>query len=107
MRRVACAGQRGIVRDQHKRCAFAAVELQQKIEHVLAVGAVEIAGGLVGEHDGRPQNKGAGQRHALLLAARKLDGIVIQAAAEADGVEQRARALRALPCGRLLVSFSS
>jgi len=36
----------------------------------LGVLGIEVAGGLIREYDGRPVNEGAGQCHALLLAAR-------------------------------------
>ncbi len=57
--------------------------LEQEIHHLLAGGAVEIAGRLVGQHQLRLADEGAGHRHALLLAARELCGIVADAMAEA------------------------
>ena len=55
------------------------------------VGAVEITRWLVGEHDGRIVRERAGQRDALLFAARELRRIVVRAAGQAHLVEQRPR----------------
>ena len=57
--------------------------------------AVEVAGGLVGQKNGRPDHEGAGQRDALLLAAGELDGIMIAAVGQTDAFEQLAGALAA------------
>ena len=53
---------------------------------------VEVAGRLVGEQDGRIGDQGAGDRHALLLAAGELRGVVVLAAGEADPLERGAGA---------------
>ena len=87
------AGQRRVVRHQHQRGSFALVERDQQFQHMLAVLGVEIAGGLVGQQNGRPHHEGARQGHALLLAARKLDGVMIAAIQQADAFEQFAGAL--------------
>ena len=54
---------------------------------------VEIAGRLVGDEDGGIGRKRAGERHALLLAAGQLGGIVVSAFAQADGGKLLRRAL--------------
>src|SRR5579875_788646 len=87
--------ERGIVRDQHERGAFGLVQAQQELEDVLAICRVEVACGLIGKHNGRPQNEGAGKGHALLFTAGKLDGVMIGTRAEADGIEQGACAVQA------------
>ena len=92
---VGAAGESRIVRHQHQRGSFALVQRDQQFENMLAVLAVEIAGGLVGQQNGRPHHEGARQRHALLLAAGKLDGIMIAAIQQTDAFEQFARALAA------------
>ena len=56
-----------------------APHLQQQIEDVAAVGAVEVAGGLVGEDERRIVGQRARDGHALLLAARQLRRIVMAA----------------------------
>ena len=86
------AGEKRIVRDQHQRGSFALVQRDQKFENMLAVLAVEIAGGFVGQQDGRPHHEGAGQGDALLFASGELDGIMIAAVSQADAFEQFARA---------------
>ncbi len=60
-----------------------------------AGGAVQVAGRLVGEQDGRPGGEGAGQGDPLLLAAGELAGIVVPAVAQTHGGEQLVR-----PAGR-------
>ena len=54
-----------------------------------AVGAVEIPGRLVGEHQRRIVGQRARDRHALLLAARELRRIVMAAIVQPHLVEQR------------------
>ena len=49
---------------------------------------VEVAGGLVGEHDRRPGDERARDRDALLLAARELGRPVAAAVGEADALDQ-------------------
>ncbi len=60
---------------------------------IAAGGGVEIAGRLVGEDQRRARGDGAGDGHALLLAARKLRRIMGEAMAEADRFQFRRRAL--------------
>ena len=74
-------------------------------------GGVEVAGRLVGEEQPRARHERARERDALLLAARELLRIVMQALAEADALEHlRARpgAPRALPASSSgSITFSS
>ncbi len=85
--------------DEDEGGAFDAVEFEEEFEDVGAVGGVEVAGGLVGEDDGRTQDEGAGEGDALLLAAGELDGVVMHAIAEADAGEQLAGAGQAVAFG--------
>ena len=55
---------------------------------LLAGGAVEVAGRLVGEHDRRPADERAGDRHPLPLAARELGRASEQPIAEPDPVKR-------------------
>jgi hypothetical protein len=68
----------------------AAPDLGDEVEHQVGDDggglAVEVAGRLVGEQQGRAGGQGAGQGHALLLAARQLVRIVGQARGQADTV---------------------
>ena len=61
-----------LMRDQEQGGAAFGIQREQQIGDGRAIGAVEIAGGFVGEQDLRPRRQRAGQRHALLLAAGQL-----------------------------------
>ncbi len=93
---VGVGGEDRVVGDEDEGCAFGLVEVEEELEDSGAVGGVEVAGGLVGEHDGGAEDEGAGERDALLLAAGELDGVVVEAVAEADGGEEGAGAARFL-----------
>jgi len=62
-------GERQVVRDDDDRRARLAVQLVEERDDLLARGAVEVPGGLVGEEDARAVHEGARDRDALLLAA--------------------------------------
>ena len=80
----------GVVGHHHDRLAELAVQLVHEAQHLLAGRAVEIAGRLVGHHERRVGDQGAGDRDALLLAARQLVGIVIQPVGQAHHLQRRA-----------------
>jgi hypothetical protein len=63
------------------------VEAGEQVHDHLAVAGVEVAGGLVGEDHARRARQGAGDRHALLLAAGQLRRQMLGARAEADGLK--------------------
>ena len=69
--------------DQDERRAVGARQLEQEVHDLLAGGAVEIAGRLVGQQELGPTHEGAGDGDALLLAARELRGVVADAMARA------------------------
>ena len=60
------------------------VLLEQAIDDELTGIAVEVPGRFVGEQQLWSGDEGAGDRHALLLAARQLAGIMGQTVIEAD-----------------------
>ena len=66
---------------------------RRSVEDLAAGARVEVAGRLVGEHDRRPRDERAGDRHALLLAAGELGRAVAEALREADLVGQLAHPL--------------
>ena len=76
-----------------RACAY----LQQQVDDVPAVRAVEIAGRLVGQDQRRIVGQRARDRDALLLAARELRRVVMPAIVQPDFVEQRLRARRRIP----------
>ena len=73
-RAVGVGGQRGVVGHQHQGRPARAVQAREQLDDLRAGGGVEVAGGLVGEQEGGPRGEGAGERDALLLAARELAG---------------------------------
>src|SRR5438067_8004696 len=85
----------GIVR-HHDQRRPALVQLGEQLHHRLTVLRVEVPGRLVGEEDERIARDGAGDRHALLLAAGELAGHVACAVAHADAVEGVLDALLAI-----------
>ena len=87
-------GHRRIVGDQHQGGPLAGAQLGQQLQDAAAGGAVEVAGGLVGEQDRRPGGEGAGEGDPLLLAARELARVVVAAVGEADGGQQLVGARR-------------
>src|SRR5712692_6497236 len=69
--------------DQHDGVALAVQALERRHD-LVAGGAVEVAGGLVGQQDGGVVHQGASDGHALALAAGELVGLVIHAVLEID-----------------------
>jgi hypothetical protein len=63
----------------------------------LGIFGVEIAGGLIGEHDFRLIDDGAGDGHALLLSAGKLGWAMAQAASEAEQLRDDLKTVRIEP----------
>ena len=77
------------------------VEPLEQVEDLVGRLAVEVAGGLVGEQQRRVGDDRARDRDALLLAARELARVVVEAVAEPDDLEResaRARGARGRSC---------
>ena len=66
-----------IVRDHYDRLIKSIVQLAKHLQNQFRVFRIEIAGRFVSQDNGRPVHDGARQRHALLLAARKLEWLVM------------------------------
>ena len=75
--------------------APAALSSSSSAMRAFAGGAVQVAGGLVGEHDRRPVDQRAGDRHPLALAAGELRRPGRRAVGEADGGQRLERATAA------------
>ncbi len=71
----------GLVRDHQHGDAVVHVQAPQQLHDLAAALGVEVAGGLVGQQHRRLGDDGAGDRHALLLAARQLGRRVVLPAA--------------------------
>src|SRR4029077_8625634 len=67
--------------------AQGALNFLQEQQDLLAGGAVEIAGGLVGEENSGAIHQGAGERSALLFASGELAGAMLAAGAQADALK--------------------
>src|SRR6185437_13515019 len=77
-----------IVGHHHEAGTPLAVELEHQGKDRLRIGAVQIAGGLIGQDDLRLCHERAGHRSALPLSAGKLVRSVLQALAEADTLQE-------------------
>src|ERR1039457_1623844 len=75
---------RPFVGDENDRQAAFAIERPDRPKNLLGRLRVEVARRLVGEQDRRVVDQGAGHRHALLLAAGELVGMVARALGEAE-----------------------
>ena len=73
--------------DEHQRGPALGDQLEHQGGDKAGGRGVEIAGGLVGEQQFRADGQGAGDRDALLLAARELVRVVVMAGAEPDPLE--------------------
>ena len=76
------------MRDDDDRAPGGA-DLVEDAQHLLAAGAIERAGRLVGKDDVGIVDQRAGDRDTLLLAARELAWPVIDAAPHAEPPQQR------------------
>ena len=74
--------------DDDHRQPLLLVETSEQRDHVLAGAAVEVAGRLVTHEDRRAVDECPGDRHALLLAAGELGGMVVEPVGEADALER-------------------
>ncbi|MCY1453089.1 hypothetical protein D9M71_700590 [compost metagenome] len=61
-----------------------ASQLHQHVEHLVDHLRVQRRGGLVEQHDPRLHAQRPGNRHALLLAAGQLAGVLVRLAFDAD-----------------------
>src|ERR1700733_5737745 len=82
---VAAMRQRDVVRHKYQRHAALGMFGEQEIDDLLAGGLIKVAGRLVSPQNGWIGRERAGERNALLLAAGKLRGIMMQPIAKAHG----------------------
>ena len=59
----------------------------------MLVRRVQVAGGFVGQNDGRLVDQGAGDGHPLLLAAGKLVGMMVDAVGQAHPFQRLPRSV--------------
>jgi hypothetical protein len=76
-----------VMGDENRRGADCALDLAQLDLHLLAQLGVKVGQRLVQQQDARAYHQRAGQRHALLLAARHAPGIAVGEGAEPHQVE--------------------
>jgi hypothetical protein len=89
-------GDGGVVRDEHQGDALALLQLDKQVEHRAPSLAVEVAGGFVGEQETGIGSESAREGYALLLAARKLGGVMVAAFGKADLGEERVGGIAAV-----------
>ena len=88
----------GVVGDHDDGLAVLAVQHLQQVQHLVGGLAVEVAGRLVADQQGRIGDQRAGDGDALRLAAGQFAGLVLGAVGEADQGQRRlALALRCAP----------
>src|SRR5258705_3136327 len=78
-RPVGVAGGGGVVGDHDDRLAEVVDRLAEEAQHLGPGPGIEVAGGLVGEHDPGPGGQRPGHRHPLLLPTRQLGRPVAEA----------------------------
>src|SRR5581483_12484163 len=79
-------------------CSMRALDLlAQQSQHAVGRVRIEIASGLIGEHEARLVNQRAGDRNALQLAARQLARHAARSRAQVDLRQHVARASLRLP----------
>ena len=89
-----------LVGDQHHRHALAR-HLLQHLQHLADQLGIERRGDLVEQHQLRLHGERAGDRDALLLAARELVGIGVDLVLEPDAAQHVARRSRAPAAGAM------
>ena len=97
MMRIAARRDRAVMGHQHERRAVRGVQVEQQLDDARAGRRVEVAGRLVGEQDGGLGHESAGDRDALLLAARELARVMAESRLEAHLPEHHARFRAGVP----------
>src|SRR2546422_2873628 len=87
-------GQLRVVRYHHQDGLLPLVQLEQQRSHHIGRRLIEVARRLVAEQQKRLPDQGTRQRYALLLAARKLGGAMVQSVGQPHLLEQLARPRR-------------
>ena len=64
---------------------------------MLPIARIQISRRLVGQHNRRFQDKGAGKRHTLLLASRELHRIVMKSIRQSNGLQKSSGVFFAVP----------
>ena len=83
-----------IVRDHYDRLIKSIVQLAKHLQNQFRVFRIEIAGRFVRQDNRRPVDDGARQGDALLLAARKLEWLVMHLVFQVQHSENLAAAIR-------------
>src|SRR5579862_4225064 len=84
----------GIVGDHDDGLTEIFVQLPENFKNGVGTTSIEIAGGLISKDDFRLVDEGAGDGHALLLAAGEFRGLVIEASGDAEELGEDVEAVR-------------
>src|SRR5215510_12929287 len=76
------------MRDQNKGGAFLSIQLHQQLQHVPSILGIKIPRRLIGQQYSRLHHERARKRDTLLLATRKLHGIMISTFDQSDVLQQ-------------------
>ena len=82
----------GIVGDDDEGLVVLPVELHQEVHDIIGGLGIQIAGGLVGPHDGRTVHQAPGDGHPLLLATAELGGLLMGLLFQSDHLQHLQRA---------------
>src|ERR1700730_5110826 len=79
-----------VVGRHHDRRLLLVVDLQEELHDLPACRRVEVPGGLVGDDQARLMDEGAGDGHALLLAAGELARVLVELAGQTHRLQRLA-----------------
>ena len=99
---VSHGGSPGIVSDHHDGLAMVPREGAEEVEHGGFRPGIEVAGGLVRDEQSRVMDNGAGDGHALFLAAGEFGGPMVRAIGKSDEIKGGGNAASASSPGERL-----
>jgi len=83
-----------IVRNHYDRLVESIVQFAKHLQNDLRVFGIEVSGRFISQNQRGPINDGARERHALLFATRKLEGLVMHLVLETQHSQYFAASIR-------------